>query len=37
MSREKNLTVEEFNSLLDEIDYAKPEITVSAIYVNPKP
>ena len=29
MGQTKNLTVEEFNSLLDEIDYAKPEITVS--------
>ena len=29
MFREKNLTVEEFNSLLDEIDYIQPEITVS--------
>lgn len=29
MNQTKNLTIEEFNSLLDEIDYTKPEITVS--------
>ena len=34
MSREKNLTVEEFNSLLDEIDYTKPEIKVSKCTVS---
>lgn len=34
MSQEKNLTVEEFNSLLDEIDYSKPEITVSKCTVS---
>ena len=34
MSREKNLTIEEFNSLLDEIDYAQPEIKVSKCTVS---
>ena len=34
MSREKNLTVEEFNNLIDEIDYAQPEITVSKCTVS---
>ena len=34
MSREKNLTVEEFNSLLDEIDYTKPKIKVSKCTVS---
>ena len=34
MIQSKNLTVEEFNSLLDEIDYTKPEITVSSCTVS---
>ena len=34
MNQTKNLTIEEFNSLLDEIDYMKPEITVSKCTVS---
>ena len=34
MNQTKNLTVEEFNSLLDEIDYTKPEIKVSSCTVS---
>ena len=34
MNQTKNLTVEEFNSLLDEIDYTKPEIKVSKCTVS---
>lgn len=34
MNQTKNLTIEEFNSLLDEIDYTKPEIIVSKCTVS---